>query len=209
VLGGPEVAPDNEYLFEHGKGIDYFVRGEGEETFLELVQAAMRGERPEDSKILALSHWDAQRATVVHHPPRQLIEDLSRVPSTLLGPHPTQRVNAGGRVLIESMRGCPSQCSFCAYFKGTGAAHHVRYFPLERVLAEIDLALSQRPRNLYLMDPTFHADRERAVRILEFLAERNRCAQVHIRLEPSSWRGPASPSSSLDSSPSTRRSRRR
>ena len=139
VLGGPEVAADNPWLPGEAPFATR-VSGEGEEAFVRLLRAP------------APSPWD---------PPGPL--DLGRLPSPylsgLLGPSPD------GAVWIETQRGCPLRCAYCAYGKGGG----VRRFPEGWLAGHLRWAGDRGVREVYLMDPSFNVrpDWERVLAVLE------------------------------------------
>ncbi|MBA4370043.1 MAG: hypothetical protein C0418_00495 [Coriobacteriaceae bacterium] len=158
VLGGPEVSPMAEQILETHPYVDTIVRGEGEETFAELLGAMLHGGRL----------WYVDGVTtrrddgVVSAPARPLIADLDSIPSPyasgLLGAH-------GDLTYIETYRGCPRSCAYCYEGKGYD---RIRYFSQERVAAEIEaIAGSGRARSLSFIDPVFNLTRER----LEWLGD--------------------------------------
>ncbi len=143
VLGGPEVAADNPWL----PGEVPFatrVAGEGEEAFARLLRA-----RRTPSAACPVDPSEAL--------------DLGLLPSPylsgLLGPSPD------GAVWIETQRGCPFRCAYCAYGKGGP----VRRFPEGWLAAHLRWAREQGVREVYLMDPSFNVrpDWERVLAVLE------------------------------------------
>ncbi|KAB8140462.1 B12-binding domain-containing radical SAM protein [Chloroflexia bacterium SDU3-3] len=137
VVGGPEVQRENEWVLGH-PGADVWVFGEGEASFAALVErfAARLAGLP----ALSLDHvagvaFRGAGGQLVHTPERPALDDLSVVPSPyLLGYLPLE---PGGMQMVEISRWCPYACSFCLYGRNMGAKLGSRYFPLERVLAEI------------------------------------------------------------------------
>jgi len=122
VTGGQHfTATAQESLVEY-PDIDVIVRGEGEETFAELVANA--GNKNAFSRINGISF--RHNGKIVHNPPRPLIENLENLPYP--GYHLVKDfVNKyhfapmAGRnapyVLIEGGRGCPHECVFCTQWK--------------------------------------------------------------------------------------------
>ncbi|HEY3450840.1 MAG TPA: radical SAM protein [Myxococcales bacterium] len=156
VLGGPEVARDNDFLRACG-GFDAAVLGEGEETFAELL-AAVSARAPLDGVpgLLLPGPW---RLTA----PRQPIEPLDAIPSPFLD----GVLRAGRRrtMALESVRGCPMRCAYCHYHK---SFPRMRAFPLPRIEAELDWAKRAGIRELTFVDPCF-ARRARLEDFLELL----------------------------------------
>ena len=111
VLGGvhPTVLPD-ESLAE--PAVDLVVRGEGEQTILELA-----GQEPLEN-IDGISY--RRDGTVCHNPERTLIEKLDTLPIPAYHLLPMDKyypaVGAVKRLPAGSMlttRGCPGRCTFC------------------------------------------------------------------------------------------------
>jgi len=153
VLGGPEVGPVAEDVLTTHLEIDAIVRGEGEETFAELLAARLRGR--------SLARVDGVTArgldgAVVSAPDRALISDLDSIPSPYLSGVMTPM---DGGAYIESYRGCPHRCSYCFEGKGYG---RIRSFSETRIGAEIDaIATSPAVRTFSFIDPVFNLTDDR------------------------------------------------
>jgi radical SAM superfamily enzyme YgiQ (UPF0313 family) len=76
VLGGAQPSTHPEHFDVAKEYIDYFVMGEGEITFPELVTALRDGRNTKDIKGLA---W-FESGLIVKSPPRELIKDLDTLP---------------------------------------------------------------------------------------------------------------------------------
>jgi radical SAM superfamily enzyme YgiQ (UPF0313 family) len=168
VLGGPEVGPVAEDVLARHPEVDAVVRGEGEETFADVLDLARRG-KP-FARADGVTARDASGAPV-SAPDRPLIADLDRIPS----PYLTGVLDpAEGTAYIEGYRGCPHRCGYCFEGKGYG---RIRAFSPKRVAAEIDfLAREKGLRSFSFIDPVFNLTDER----LEWLVE---------TLEPHAARG--------------------
>lgn len=167
VLGGPEVGPIPERVLAENPAVSAVVRGEGEETFADLLAARLKGR-----DLTRVPGITARRdGRIVSAPDRPLIADLDSIPS----PYLTGVLEpADGTAYIESYRGCPHRCGYCYEGKGYG---RIRRFSDERVAAEIE-AIATHPavRGFSFIDPVFNLTTER----LEWLAE---------TLEPHAARG--------------------
>ncbi|MFU8890537.1 MAG: B12-binding domain-containing radical SAM protein [Anaerosomatales bacterium] len=157
VVGGPEVAPLAEEVLADQPSIDAVVRGEGEETFAELLSTLLKGRSP----------WRVEGVTarrdgeIVSGPDRALIGDLDAIPSPYLTGvlEPVE-----GTAYIETYRGCPHRCGYCFEGKGFG---RLRSFSKERVQTEIEfLATTAGLRSFSFIDPVFNLTGDR----LEWLA---------------------------------------
>lgn len=152
VVGGPEASPIAEEVLEAQPAIDAVVRGEGEETFAELLSTLLRGRSP----------WRVEGVTarregeVVSAPDRALIGDLDSIPSPYLSGalEPVE-----GTAYIETYRGCPHRCGYCFEGKGFG---RIRSFSQERVEAEIAfLAQTAGLHSFTFIDPVFNLTPDR------------------------------------------------
>jgi anaerobic magnesium-protoporphyrin IX monomethyl ester cyclase len=157
VVGGPEVAPIAEEVLAAQPSIDAVVRGEGEETFAELLSTLLRGRSP-----WRVEGVSARRdGEIISAPDRALIGDLDSVPSPYLAGalEPVE-----GTAYIETYRGCPHRCGYCFEGKGFG---RLRSFSRERVEAEVDFLASVAGIGSFsFIDPVFNLTGER----LEWLA---------------------------------------
>lgn len=168
VLGGAAVniAPFGilDYL-----GADYALWGEGDAVFVDLAEALERGE-------------------AVDHLPGLLSRELgpSRQPSAVAVRHagfcraPFHQAyrwldirryqRAGGSYPIQTRRGCPFRCSYCAYHLVEG--HGVRLRRPSDVVDEILDAYQHGVRRVEFVDSTFNVPVEPTCELLEELLRR-------------------------------------
>ena len=178
VLGGPEVSPRAQDLLVREKAVDLVVRGEGEQSFTEAIGRFSCSMVADLSGIKGISF--RKDAEIIHNPDRPLLRNISRIPS----PYLSGLVNLNDRnivdVPLETMRGCSFRCHYCYYHKNFPVA---RYFALKRIAKELKLILSHKPREVYLMDPTFNSNPQRAKKILKLFIKYNRGALLHVELK--------------------------
>lgn len=152
VVGGPEVSPIAEEVLAAQPSIDAVVRGEGEETFAELLTVLLRQRSP----------WRVEGVTarrdgdIVSASDRGLIGDLDAIPS----PYLTGALEpVEGTAYIETYRGCPHRCGYCFEGKGFG---RIRSFSPERVQAEVAfLAQTAGLGTFTFIDPVFNLTPDR------------------------------------------------
>ncbi len=158
VLGGPEVGPVAEKILAAHAAVDAIVRGEGEETFAELLYALTRGRDITRVDGVTARMTDG---SIISAPDRALIADLDSIPSPYLT-GVMKPVDNGA--YIETYRGCPHRCGYCFEGKGYG---RIRSFSQARIAEEID-AVAQAPgmTAFSFIDPVFNLTGER----LEMLA---------------------------------------
>jgi len=139
VLGGIHPTFRTDAMFKLC-GVDYIVRGEGEETFLELLNTINKGSDVSNVKGLSYKYKD----NIYHNPDRPLIKDLSNLPfpayDLLLSNVDKIRnedVEKGGKlsVSIIASRGCPYRCIFCS---ANRMWKYQRRETVDRVIKEIE-----------------------------------------------------------------------
>ncbi len=161
VCGGPEVGPIAEEVLCSQPSIDAIVRGEGEASFADLLDARLRS-RELSGVPGVTARYDG---SVVSGPDRDLIDDLDSIPSPYLAGVMTP---LDGATYLETYRGCPHRCGYCFEGKGYG---RVRHFSQERVAAEIDLVASWPDvRSFSFIDPVFNLTPERLTWLSDRLA---------------------------------------
>lgn len=171
VVGGPELASTKaaEPWCATGR-VAAAVRGEGEITFVALIERLCNGRTFEG---LEGCSWSTPGG-VVHEKPRAPINDLSNLASAYLdGWIPDEMFDRGGastgmfpRAFVETYRGCYMQCSYCQW--GNGST--LRFpFPDERVKAELTWLISRRVRHVWIVDAMFGYKKNTAKDILRHI----------------------------------------
>ena len=179
VLGGPYATSAADRALEHSQA-DFVVRGEGEETFLELVQKLGAGDGT--GKIRGISFRSGDR--VVHNADREPIAELDALafPAVhLLPPLNTYRSRARRRPIATmfTSRGCPYGCVYCnKNIFGRG----FRARSAENVIAEIErLTREHGVREIDVLDDNFTFDIERAEAILDGIVERGMDIAINLQ----------------------------
>lgn len=175
VLGGPEVSPRAEEVVTRHASVDIVVRGEGEETFKELAETIF--EEKALNEVAGISFRN--EACAVSTPPRADLANLDHIPS----PFTAEAVSDFRDLMYpvtETMRGCSFRCHFCYYHKDFKA---MRYYSLERVEADFASILAKRPKQLYIVDPTFNIDPRRAREVLKLFIRHNQGTRLHVELK--------------------------
>ncbi len=125
VAGGQHFTATASESLKTYPEIDVIVRGEGEQTFVELIQAL--SEKSSFSQIKGISFRHGRK--ILHNPSRPLIGNLDDLPFP--GYHFVEDVidkyhfkmmasSKAGYALIEGSRGCPHRCTFCSQWKHWG-----------------------------------------------------------------------------------------
>ncbi len=178
VAGGPHAtACPAEAL---ARGFDVVVRGEGEQTLVELFRAVRRG--VDLGAVEGLACRDASghlRLTA----PRALPLDLDRLPSSRRAAGLVDRssyLRAGVRdalpASLVTSRGCPGRCTFCSSIV---SGRRYRYHSLKRVLSDMrDWNEREGATTFFFHDDAFTAHRRRLIEL---------CAQMADLPFPAQW----------------------
>lgn len=130
VAGGQHFTALADESLKTYPEIDVIVRGEGEETFVELVRARKKSPL---SRIKGISF--RHKGKVIHNPARPLIKNLDDLPfpgyhfveGLVHKYHFRMMTNSkAGYALIEGSRGCPHRCTFCSQWVHWGGMWRVK-----------------------------------------------------------------------------------
>ncbi len=131
VTGGQHFSATAQDSLEKYPEIDVIVRGEGEQTFVELIKT--RQTKAGFDNILGISH--RQGNTITHNPSRPLIENLEDLPfpgyhlvKTNMPKYHFKTMGGDNHpyALIEGSRGCNHQCTFCTQWRHWQACWRVK-----------------------------------------------------------------------------------
>ncbi|HOO55271.1 MAG TPA: radical SAM protein [bacterium] len=154
--GFPEDVLSNE-------NVDVVVRGEGEQTFLELLEVYKN--EGDIGSVLGISYSD--NGNVINNPDRAFIDDMDSLPFT------ADFVFQGliGRIPIQYGRGCPYGCKFCA--DRVVWKRKIRYRSAENVVEEIESAVRNLGvREFTFIDGTFNVSRRKVMDFCELVIEK-------------------------------------
>ena len=179
IHGGPDTPKyegDVENYFRANPHVDVIVRGEGEETFAEILSALVGrvDGRPVDlaplREVAGLCFRDGDR--VVRTPDRARVADLDALPSPYLtGVFDVHADSQPTTAVIETNRGCPYGCTFCDW--GSATNSRLRKFSMERIFAELEWCAQHQIPRIILADANFGIF-ERDVDIARRVVELNR-----------------------------------
>ena len=166
IAGGPEITaglrdkantrPDTAHTCDDevssNSSFDYFVCGEGEFSVPQLI------------KKIVSEPASVQTPTVIPAISSSSLESLT-------SPYLDGTINPDdfGGVLWELARGCPFKCSYCYESKGEKT---VRLFPMERIEKELDFFARKNVPQVFVLDPTYNADKKRALQLLNMIAKK-------------------------------------
>jgi len=157
TVGGPFPTTLPLETLRYYREIDTVVMGEGEETFLELLEH-LGSNRPAVG-IPGTAWRNGEDVTI--GPTRPRINDLD----TLISPFDYYSSN-----LVMTSRGCPSKCSFCANPILWG--RKLRFYSTEYCLSTFRKALARQAVPFIMVaDDTFTANKNRAVKICDAIID--------------------------------------
>lgn len=164
VLGGPAVSILGATAL-HRLDADFAIVGEGEQAFPRLLAALETTRRFEGIDGVCYRDGGTVRTT----PPARLPRfGASGMEAWVDWPAYEAR---GGTWAIQTKRGCPLTCSYCAYPAIEGRAGRMR--PAEEIVDEIEHVLARaRPRTVEFVDSTFNVPEEHAHAICRAIIRR-------------------------------------
>lgn len=171
VVGGPHATALPKQTMLECSNIDYLVYGEGEETFVELLDVLGDSKKIEDVKGV----YYRDKGKILNTESRPYIENLDTIQTPawdLVDKHkyPMDMVLRGKKVAtIITSRGCPYNCDFCS--KAVFGTRYRRRSP-ENVVREIKfLKEVNKVDELYFVDDLFAFDRNWLNRFYEELGK--------------------------------------
>ncbi len=182
VVGGKQATDCVDEIFGACPNVDVIVRGEGEESIVEVAQGR------DFRDIGGISYRDGDR--IVHNPNRPLPEvDYYRYPDRGLR-RQEYHMNVGGLALhshqfdiILTARGCPYNCKFCTFnLNPLGQKRNYSARSLDSVMEEIRQVSAQM---ILIADENFFVNPRRAKQICERMIEEgiNKQFIVQARIE--------------------------
>jgi biotin synthase-like enzyme len=136
IFGGPEIAEGSIALLSEIDAVDFFVSGEGEWFFNELLSGNIK--------------MGDGGGVLITQPVSQLI-----APVDIFEPFTAGRLDpmSDGSVFMELARGCPCRCSYCFYSKNSPG---VRELPFSLVTDALKMKERTGLTEIYLLAPTFN-----------------------------------------------------
>ncbi len=153
VVGGAAYTIFPEYFVEE-LGADFGIAGEGEYTFLKLLEDIKNG-TPPDNRVLKSSS----------------IKDINfdSVPLRI-GFEPDKYFNEGGCINIQTKRGCAFNCSYCTYPSIEG--HEYRMRTPVKIVDEIEYWNNKGITHFFFVDSVFNHPEDYAFSIVKEIIRR-------------------------------------
>lgn len=170
-LGGPEVSYDAEACLRKETLLSGIMVGEGEQTFLELMEYFVEGKRGLGS-IAGLAFRKGEEIIVTGNRPPLSMDEI---------PFPYMDMERFRNKIIyyETSRGCPFSCSYCLSSIEKG----VRLRSMGLVKKELKSFLDYGIPQVKFVDRTFNCNKQHAMDIWRFIKEHdNGITNFHFEL---------------------------
>jgi radical SAM superfamily enzyme YgiQ (UPF0313 family) len=172
VLGGHHVSAVGKEVMEQSLKTDFSVIGEGELTFIELLEA-FNSKNPAFGGINGLV-WRDKDGIIRQNEKRELIQDIDSLP------FPARDLVDMGQYRLHSYidfgtksatmvtsRGCPYKCAFCSSWLTMGSKY--RFRSVENIMAEIRELVDSGIDHIVFEDDTMALKRSRIEAICDAL----------------------------------------
>ncbi len=165
-LGGPEVSYNAREMLDKYPEITGIIRGEGEETFADLMDIYHRqpDKKENFSEVKGITYWD-EEGKVVETPPQDVM-DLSRIP--FVYEHIEDFRNR--IIYYESSRGCPFSCSYCL----SSIDKCLRFRDLRLVEKEVKFFIDHGVPQVKFVDRTFNCRHDHAMAVWTYIKKYDR-----------------------------------
>ncbi len=160
-FGGPEVSYDSTKCLEAHKDLDGIMIGEGEQTFLEILEYYVEGTK-ELGAISGLAYKEEDRSKIIVTSVRQPMS-LDAVPF----PYKEMGIFQNRIIYYESSRGCPFSCSYCL----SSIDKRVRLRSTDLVKKELKVLMDYQVPQVKFVDRTFNCNKKHAMDIWSFIKE--------------------------------------
>jgi anaerobic magnesium-protoporphyrin IX monomethyl ester cyclase len=169
ILGGPHVTFMDKQVLAEEAAVDVVVRGEGEQTLLELAQNLSNSKGLGGINGITFRN----KGQIIHTPNRSLIQKLDELTRPAYKYFPLEKYRLFGRRILPviTSRGCPSQCSFCTTARMFGRTFRAR--SPKNVVDELEWLRNTHGADAFTFyDDTFTLDKKRALKICEEIQNR-------------------------------------
>jgi radical SAM superfamily enzyme YgiQ (UPF0313 family) len=167
VFGGPHVTIMDEQSLREQKEVDVIVRGEGEQTIVDLARCVSDSGVKSIDKVAGITF--RKNGQIVRTPDRPYIQNLDELPYPAYHYFPLRKYRIFGKLGLPMItsRGCPLQCTFCLVPRIAGNDFRARN--VKNVVDEIEWMKDQyKPDFITFNDDIFTFNKER---VLDFCSE--------------------------------------
>ncbi|MEE8190841.1 MAG: radical SAM protein [Candidatus Scalindua sediminis] len=173
ILGGPHPTFEAEASL-NTRNVDFIVRGEGEETIVELVKEIEGSSSFNNVKGIS---FISSGNHITHTPKREFIQDINSIPFParhLINTEPYKKFEIAYKPAgsILTSRGCPFDCNFCVGTKMRGKKY--RWRSVENIIEEIKIMHAEYGfYSIVFLDDNFVAKISRTRELCEEILRQN------------------------------------
>lgn len=171
LMGGPHVTVLDKEALAESSNLDIVVRGEGEQTMLELARLTSEGNLKNLKDVQGITF--RKNSQIIQTPDRPFITDIDSLPRPAHHHFDTNMYKLFGvnYMPIITSRGCPSACTFCLANKMCG--HAFRGRSPSKVVDELEWLRDEYHAGAFAFyDDTFTFDLKRAFAICDEMQKR-------------------------------------
>jgi anaerobic magnesium-protoporphyrin IX monomethyl ester cyclase len=171
MIGGPHVTVLDKRTLTESSEVDIVVRGEGEQTMLELARLVSNGNLKSLSDVAGITF--KRNGKVFPTPNRSFLEDIDVLPYPAHKHFDVSRYRINGKLYmpIITSRGCPFNCAFCLASKMCGRGFRARN--PSKVVDELEWLRDTFGAGAFAFyDDTFTFDLDRAIAICDEMKAR-------------------------------------
>ena len=161
-VGGPEVSYDGKDVLARLPEICGVMKGEGEETFCELLEYYGGKGKHSLADIEGIVYRDEKTGTIVENEWRKVM-DLSKVPFVYHNMEGFEHKI----IYYESSRGCPFSCSYCL----SSVDKCLRFRDIELVKKELQFFIDHKVPQVKFVDRTFNCKHDHAMAVWTYILE--------------------------------------
>jgi anaerobic magnesium-protoporphyrin IX monomethyl ester cyclase len=172
VLGGPHVTVMDEQALKEQPAADIVVRGEGEQTILELANLKSKDDLKNLSEVAGVTL--RKNGQIIRTTDRPFIQNIDDIPWPAYRHFQLSDYKISGKIYLPviTSRGCPFQCTFCLVNRMCG--RHFRARSPKNVVDELEWLKDTYEADAFsFYDDTFTVDKKRAKDICHEMKKRN------------------------------------
>jgi len=161
-VGGPEVSYDGPDVLRRLPEITGVMKGEGEQTFCELLTYYGNEEKGILAEIAGIVYKEKTTGEIIENEWRKVM-DLSRVPFV----YHNMKGFEHKIIYYESSRGCPFSCSYCL----SSVDKCLRFRDIELVKKELQFFIDHKVPQVKFVDRTFNCKHAHAMAVWKYIME--------------------------------------
>jgi radical SAM superfamily enzyme YgiQ (UPF0313 family) len=172
ILGGPHATFMDEQILSENSEVNVVVRGEGEQTLLELTDVISRSNLKDLNEVAGITF--RKNGQIIRTPNRLFIQNLDDLPRPAYNYFQLEKYRLFGKAMLPIMtsRGCPYQCSYCVMSRMNGINFRAR--SPKNIVDELEWLRDTHGADAFsFYDDAFTLDIERAREICREIKNRN------------------------------------